>query len=69
MIEKHIDLLVKYKSLIMYAVFGALTTLVNLVSYYLLSSAIGIPNVPATIMEIPADRDMYSEISGTRIPK
>ena len=29
------DLFIKYKSLIMYAVFGVLTTVVNMVSYYL----------------------------------
>lgn len=44
------ELLVKYKSFIMYAIFGVLTTLVNLVSYYLFYNLIGISNVPSTIV-------------------
>ena len=40
----------KYKSLVLYAVFGGLTTLVNMGAYWLCFNAIGIPNVPATII-------------------
>ena len=49
MIDKIKALIIKYKSLIMYAIFGGLTTLVNIASYYLLYNIIGIPNVPSTI--------------------
>ena len=43
-------LLVKYKSLILYAVFGALTTLVNIAAYYVCYNMLGIPNVPSDII-------------------
>ena len=43
-------LFTKYKSLIMYAVFGVLTTVVNMVSYYLSYNILHIPNVPSTII-------------------
>ena len=42
------DLWTKYKSLIMYAFFGGLTTVVNMVTYYVSYNVIGIPNVPST---------------------
>ena len=44
------ELLKKYKSLILYAVFGGLTTLVNMGAYWLCFNALGIPNVPSTII-------------------
>ena len=44
------DLFIKYKSLIMYAVFGALTTVVNMASYYLCYNILHIPNVPSTVI-------------------
>ena len=44
------ELWTKYKSLIMYAVFGVLTTVVNMVSYYLSYNVLRIPNVPSTII-------------------
>ena len=44
------DLWTKYKSLIMYAVFGGLTTVVNMVSYYLSFNVLKIPNVPSTVI-------------------
>lgn len=40
----------KYKSLVLYAVFGVLTTLVNMGAYWLCFNAIGMPNVPATVI-------------------
>jgi putative flippase GtrA len=44
------DLWKKYKSLIMYAVFGGLTTVVNMASYYLTYNILHIPNVPSTVI-------------------
>lgn len=44
------ELLIKYKSFIMYAFFGVLTTLVNWGSYYLCYNIAGIPNVISTII-------------------
>lgn len=43
-------IVIKYKHLFMYAVFGILTTLVNLASYYLCYNILVIPNVPSTII-------------------
>ena len=40
----------KYRDLIPYAVFGVLTTLVNIVSYWLFAHPMGIPTVPASVM-------------------
>ncbi len=40
----------KYRSLIFYAVFGVFTTLVNMGSYWLCFNALGMPNVPSTIV-------------------
>ncbi len=37
----------KYKSLIMYVVFGALTTVVNMGAYYVSYNLLHIPNVPS----------------------
>ncbi len=42
--------LFKYKSFILYAVFGVLTTLINWGSYYIFYSILHIPNVPSTII-------------------
>lgn len=44
------ELLLKYKSFILYAVFGGLTTLINWGSYYLCYNIVHIPNVPSTII-------------------
>ena len=43
-------ILMKYKSIIMYAIFGGLTTLVNLGTYYLTYSILHIQNVPSTVI-------------------
>ena len=40
----------KYKSLIMYVVFGGLTTVVNMGAYYLSYNIAHIPNVPSTVI-------------------
>lgn len=50
MIEKIKDLLIKYKSFIMYAVFGVLTTLVNILVYYLCFNILSVSNVISTII-------------------
>lgn len=42
------NLLNKYMSVILYGVFGVLTTLVNIASYYLLYDILHIPNVAST---------------------
>ena len=44
------ELLARYRSLILYAVFGALTTLANMAAYWLCFDVSGIPNVPSTII-------------------
>ena len=44
------ELFIKYKSLISYAFFGVLTTLINWASYYLFYDVLGVANVPSTII-------------------
>ena len=44
------SLFMKYKGLIMYAVFGVLTTLINIAVYYLSYNILHIPNVPSTVI-------------------
>lgn len=46
--EKIKELLIKYKSLIMYGVFGVLTTLVNIISYYILYNTLHVSNITST---------------------
>lgn len=43
-------LILKYKSFILYAIFGVFTTLINWGSYYMCFSILHIPNVPSTII-------------------
>ena len=50
MTAKIMKLLLKYRSMILYAVFGAFTTLVNMAAYWLCFDVLGIPNVPSTII-------------------
>ena len=45
-----VDLFKKYKSFIAYAFFGGCTTLVNLLCYRLFYFALGLANVPATVL-------------------
>lgn len=40
----------KYKSVILYVIFGALTTLVNISVYWLLAHPIGLPVMPGTVI-------------------
>ena len=44
------ELAVKYRSIILYVVFGAMTTLVNMAAYWLCFDVLGIPNVPSTVI-------------------
>lgn len=44
------ELLIKYKGMILYLVFGALATAVNIGAYALCYQVIGIPNVPSVII-------------------
>ena len=39
----------KYSDMIAYILFGALTTLVNMASYWLLAHPLGLPTVPSTV--------------------
>ena len=48
--DKLKGLIKKYKSMILYVLFGAFTTLVNMAIYWLCFNVIGIPNVPSTII-------------------
>ena len=43
-------LFMKYRSMILYVVFGAFTTLVNMAAYGLCFNVAGIPNVPSTVI-------------------
>ena len=43
-------LLTKYKSFIMYMIFGVLTTVINLLTYYICFNILRIPNVASTII-------------------
>ena len=40
----------KYKDIIMYLIFGVLTTLINIISYFITYELLNIPNVPSTII-------------------
>ena len=50
MIEKIKALMIKYKGLILYGVFGVLTTIINIVTYAVCYRVIGIANVPSDII-------------------
>lgn len=44
------NLIKKYKSIILYGVFGVFTTLINIITYAVCYKYIGIPNVPSNII-------------------
>lgn len=44
------NLIMKYKAFILYAVFGVLTTLVNVVSYYICARILGLNTVVSTVI-------------------
>ena len=48
--NKIMDLMKKYKEVLLYILFGVLTTLVNFFSYFLFYNILFIKNVPATII-------------------
>ncbi|MBO6193381.1 MAG: GtrA family protein [Clostridiales bacterium] len=48
--EKIKALMIKYKGLIFYAVFGVLTTVINIVAYALCFMVLGLANVPSVII-------------------
>ena len=50
MIDKIKELVIKYKAFIAYAVFGVLTTVINIATYALCYKFLGIANVPSTIV-------------------
>lgn len=50
MLEKLIKALTRYKDIIAYGVFGVLTTAVNVVSYWLCSSVLGMQTVPSSVI-------------------
>lgn len=50
MLKKFLNLLEKYKSIIMYLIFGVLTTVVNVVTYYLCAHILSIGTVTSSII-------------------
>ena len=50
MIAKIKELVIKYKGLILYGIFGVLTTIINIATYAVCYRVIGIANVPSDII-------------------
>jgi len=50
MLSKIKELLIKYKGIILYVVFGALATAVNIGAYALFYNVLGVSNVPSVII-------------------
>ena len=50
MIAKIKELVIKYKGLILYGIFGVLTTIINIATYAVCYKVIGIANVPSDII-------------------
>jgi len=50
MSDKIRELFIKYKSFIFYAVFGVLTTAINIAVYWLCRNVLGLANVPGTVI-------------------
>ena len=44
------NLYLKYKDIIMYLIFGVLTTIINIISYFVTYEILKIPNIPSTII-------------------
>ncbi len=44
------SLLIKYRDLILYGVFGVLTTLVNIVAYWFMAHVLGFKTMPGTVV-------------------
>lgn len=50
LLDFSVNMLKKYRSLILYGVFGVFTTIINLLSYRLFYLTLGFANVPSTII-------------------
>ena len=50
MSDKIRELFLKYKSFIFYAIFGVLTTVINIAVYWLCRNVLGLANVPGTVI-------------------
>lgn len=50
MSDKIRELFIKYKSFIFYAIFGVLTTVINIAVYWLCRNVLGLANVPGTVI-------------------
>lgn len=50
MSDKIRELFIKYKSFIFYAIFGVLTTAINIAVYWLCRNVLGLANVPGTVI-------------------
>ena len=50
MLEKIKQLCIKYRSIIMYVIIGAITTLINWVAFWLCFYVVYVPNVPSNII-------------------
>lgn len=50
MIAKIKELMIKYKGIILYGIFGVLTTIINIATYAICYRVIGIANVPSDII-------------------
>lgn len=48
--EKVIELVRKYKELLMYGIFGVLTTVINIVTYTILYNQLGVSNVVSNVI-------------------
>ena len=50
MIQKIKELVIKYKGIILYGIFGVLTTVINIAVYAVCYKYAGIPNIPSNII-------------------
>ena len=50
MIGSYKDLVLKYKEAIFYCIFGCLTTIVNIVVYWLMAHIVGVKTVPSSVV-------------------
>ncbi len=50
MIEKIKSLIIKYKDIILYGIFGVLTTVINIAAYAVCYKVLGIANIPSDII-------------------
>lgn len=50
--KKILELFKKYKEIILYLIFGGLTTLVNIICYFLMYEVFGISNMASTVVSL-----------------